>query len=136
ALLHSRFDERSGEMTVVVVHPSRSARRPFDARQVELTSGFWADRVQINHKTTIPYGLEQLRSARNLTNLRLAASVGGGVGLGTGAGGSFSGSGLEYRDDLPFLDSDVYKWLEAVGWTADPELASTADEVIELIAAA
>ena len=40
----------------------------------------------------------------------------------------------------PFLDSDVYKWLEAVGWelgrAADPALAQVADEAIGLVAAA
>jgi uncharacterized protein len=32
------------------------------------------------------------------------------------------------------MDSDVYKWLEAVGW--EPQLAERADEVIELVVAA
>ena len=41
---------------------------------------------------------------------------------------------------FPFLDSDVYKWLEAVGWelgrAADPGLAAAADQAIALVAAA
>ena len=40
----------------------------------------------------------------------------------------------------PFLDTDVYKWLEAVGWelgrAPDAEMARKADEVIGLVAAA
>ncbi|NMO54609.1 glycoside hydrolase family 127 protein [Actinoplanes sp. TBRC 11911] len=106
-------------MSVVVVQPSRTVRKPFDARQVQLVDGFWADRVRINRERTIPHGLDQLRRAGNLENLRLAA---GGAGA--------------YRGDLPFLDSDVYKWLEAVGWSADDDLAAAADEVIALVAAA
>ncbi|WP_328475222.1 glycoside hydrolase family 127 protein [Actinoplanes sp. NBC_00393] len=100
-------------MSVAVVH------------RVELTGGFWADRVRINREHTIPHGFEQLGKAGNLHNLRLAAGAEG-----------------EYRspDALPFLDSDVYKWLEAVGWelgrAPEPGLASAADEVIALVAAA
>ena len=41
---------------------------------------------------------------------------------------------------FPFLDTDVYKWLEAAGWelgrAPDPALARDADEAIELVAAA
>jgi DUF1680 family protein len=41
---------------------------------------------------------------------------------------------------MVFQDSDVAKWLEAVAWSLcqkpDAELEKTADEVIELIAAA
>ena len=44
----------------------------------------------------------------------------------------------EYVNDLPFLDSDLYKWLEAIGWTlADPELAEgTAAELRERLSTA
>jgi DUF1680 family protein len=41
---------------------------------------------------------------------------------------------------MVFQDSDVAKWLEAVAWSLcqkpDAELEKTADEVIELVAAA
>ena len=41
---------------------------------------------------------------------------------------------------FPFLDTDVYKWLEAVGWElgrgADPALEAMADEAIAIVAAA
>ncbi|MBM2622955.1 glycoside hydrolase family 127 protein [Actinoplanes sp. LDG1-06] len=97
----------------------------FDVRQVSITDGFWAERLRINRESSLPYGLEQLREAGNLDNLRLAA----------GAPGTYRPA-----DPLPFLDSDVYKWLEAAGWElgrrGDPGLAAAADEVIALVAAA
>jgi DUF1680 family protein len=41
---------------------------------------------------------------------------------------------------MSFIDSDIYKWLEAVAWEMgkepDKELSSMADQAIELIAAA
>ncbi|MET0416370.1 MAG: beta-L-arabinofuranosidase domain-containing protein, partial [Actinoplanes sp.] len=116
-------------MSVAVVQPSRTARarlHPFDARQVQLVDGFWADRIRINRERTIPHGLDQLRAAGNLDNLRLAD--------GYRAAADSAGA------TLPFLDSDVYKWLEAVGWelarASEPALAAAADEVIGLVAAA
>ncbi|WP_433376648.1 glycoside hydrolase family 127 protein [Actinoplanes sp. CA-142083] len=113
-------------MSIVVVQPSRTRFHPFDARQVSLVSGFWADRTQVNRERTIPHGLDQLRSAGNLDNLRLTSG--------------YQGSADSTGATLPFLDSDVYKWLEAVGWelarAPDPRLASAADDVIGLVAAA
>ncbi|NUR28443.1 MAG: glycoside hydrolase family 127 protein, partial [Catenulispora sp.] len=66
-----------------------------------------------------------LETAGNLHNLRLAA-------------GQASG---EYRGDLPFLDSDVYKWLEAAAWTEgehglDPAVVRARDAVVALVRAA
>ncbi|XVV15894.1 glycoside hydrolase family 127 protein [Actinoplanes sp. CA-131856] len=100
-------------MSVTAVQPSPSALtrlRPLDARRVELTGGFWASRVRVNRERTIPYGLEQLEKAGNLDNLRLTG---------------------DYRGTLPFLDSDVYKWLEASGWEGLPD-----HDVIALIGSA
>ncbi|MGS3630063.1 beta-L-arabinofuranosidase domain-containing protein [Enterobacter hormaechei] len=51
-------------------------------------------------------------------------------------------AGLEQGEfyGMVFQDSDVAKWLEAVAWSLcqkpDAELEKTADEVIELVAAA
>jgi DUF1680 family protein len=64
-----------------------------------------------------------LNQSGNINNLKLA--------LGSGEG--------EYRTPV-FMDSDIYKWLEAVSYdlanAANPELERLADEVIELLAAA
>ena len=86
---------------------STTALRPANAG--EITGGLWADRRRINREASIPGGWNRLHQAGNFHNLELAA------GRGTG----------DYVNDLPFLDSDVYKWLEAVAWAfADPALSS------------
>ena len=54
----------------------------------------------------------------------LASPAQPGLAAGVGTG--------EYSSDLWFLDSDLYKWLEAVGWTfADPELCAEAAARLE-----
>jgi uncharacterized protein len=76
----------------------------------EIIGGFWADRRRVNREVSIPAGWNRLHEAGNFHNLELAA--------GRSTGG--------YVNDLPFLDSDVYKWLEAVAWAfADPVLGSS-----------
>jgi DUF1680 family protein len=118
---------------VSLVVPSGAAigaLRPLDAGAISVRGGFWAERLKINRERTIPHGFEQLKAAGNLHNLRLAA----------GAQGSYQALGVMFDGPFPFLDSDVYKWLEAVGWelgrAPDPDLGRTADEVIGLVAAA
>src|SRR5690348_7820015 len=104
--------------------------RPADARRVRLHGGFWGARLERNRAVTLRHGLEQLERAGNLRNFEAARA-----GAGSYHGGP-GDSGLVY----PFLDSDVYKWLEAVGWelgrAPDGELARAADEAIALVAAA
>ncbi|MEV6296216.1 beta-L-arabinofuranosidase domain-containing protein [Streptomyces sp. NPDC051896] len=76
----------------------------------------------MNARTSIPDGFARLEQAGNLHDLRLAA------GTTTGA----------YTNDLPFMDSDVYKWLEAVAWAesegADERLESQVDQLTALLA--
>jgi DUF1680 family protein len=115
----------------VVPTASASSRlRPLDAGNVTIGGGFWGDRLRINRERTIPHGFDQLVRAGNLTNLRLAA----------GEQGHYQALGEPLGLVFPFLDSDVYKWLEAVGWelgrAPDPDLARSADEAIALVAAA
>ncbi len=91
---------------------------------VRLTGGFWASRQDINRRVTLPHGYRMLEQTGTLDNFRVAA------GLKQGS----------YRGKMVFLDSDVYKWLEAVAYelqaNPDPALRQQADEVIELVAAA
>jgi len=92
---------------------SHVALRP--AVEAAITGGLWAERRAVNRDVCVPQGWDRLHEAGNFHNLELAA------GLTTG----------EYVNDLPFLDSDLYKWLEAVAWTlADPDLAAEPAEVL------
>jgi DUF1680 family protein len=90
---------------------------------VRMNNGFWAARQTINRQVSLKHGYEMLERSGNLHNLRLAA------GLEQG----------EYRG-RNFIDSDVYKWLEAVGWELgnepDVDLQQKADYAIGLIEAA
>ena len=73
--------------------------RPVPVGAVEITGGFWAGRRQVNGEVAIPSGRERLEAAGNLDNLRVAA-------------GEIDG---DVRGPV-FMDSDVYKWLEAAAW--------------------
>src|SRR5436190_544009 len=87
--------------------PSAAVRlRPAALGDVAITGGFWAERLRRNRERTIPHGFAQLDRAGNFHDLRLAA----------GASGSYQALGLMFGAPFPFLDSDVYKWLEAAGW--------------------
>jgi uncharacterized protein len=96
-----------------------------------IDGGFWGDRLLLNREVTIRHGLEQLQQAGNLHNFRLAAGT---------IDGTYRSTGKMFDSPFPFLDTDVYKWLEAVGWELgrgpDEGLARAADEVIALVAAA
>ena len=118
---------------LAIVLPTASAiskRRPIDARAVSVTGGFWKRRVDTNHSRTIPHGYEQLEAAGNFHDLRLAA----------GEKGEYRSLGIMFSTPFPFLDSDVYKWLEGVGWELgredDPKLREMGDQAIALVQAA
>src|SRR3954453_9374800 len=97
--------------------------RPVAPGAARVTGGFWADRQRANRESAIPSGQERLESAGNLDNLRIAA------GLKTG----------EARGPI-FMDSDVYKWLEAAAWeygrSPSQELLEAQRAVTEEVAAA
>ncbi|MFJ9908414.1 glycoside hydrolase family 127 protein [Streptomyces sp. NPDC101152] len=100
---------------------ARAALRPARA---EVADGFWYARREVNARTSLPQGPDLLESAGNLHNLRLAAGT---------AEGEFQGA-------YPFVDTDVYKWLEAAAWqlAGQPaaELESDVDRIVALVAAA
>ena len=100
----------------VVLHPV-----PLGASRI--TSGFWFERQEANRRQAIRTGYEKLETAGNLRNLRIAA--------GTEQG--------EVKGPI-FMDSDVYKWLEAAGWEygrgADEQILAWIREVSDVVAAA
>ena len=104
--------------------------RPIGLRAVRVTAGLWAERRRTNRDTTIPHGAEQLESAGNLANFRMAAKA---------IVGEYRGGAADSGHPFPFLDSDVYKWLEAVGWELagdqNPPGLSEAEEIIDLVGA-
>jgi len=115
------------------VVPTREANvrlRPLGLTRSRIEGGLWADRRRTNHALTIPHGAAQLALAGNIVNFKLAA----------GAQGKYRGSADDSGSLAPFLDSDVYKWLEAVGWELSQEpddaLLALAEPMIEAVAQA
>jgi DUF1680 family protein len=129
---HSDGAIASGQIVSQVL-PTRNAMvrlRPIGLLGGRIEGGLWADRRRTNHEVTIPFGAEQLEAAGNMHNLKLAA----------GARGQYRGAADDTGNQAPFLDSDVHKWLEAVGWELaqfpDQKLLALAEPIIELVAKA
>src|SRR4051794_29944282 len=97
--------------------------RPVPLGAVTIRGGLWEARRQVNGEVAVPLGRERLEAAGNLDNLRIAA-------------GTRSG---EPRGPV-FMDSDVYKWLEAAAWEyarrPSEELLEAQREITAVIAAA
>ena len=94
-----------------------------DAQAVTIDNGLWARRQTVNRDAALPHGFRMLEAAGNLENLRIAAGR----------------SSARYRGPV-FMDSDVYKWLEAAAWEMgrlrSEWLRSTSEATIDLVAAA
>jgi uncharacterized protein len=115
----------SGAVPVRPTDSGTAVLRPLGLAAVSIESGLWASRQAANHTAIVEVGYERVHAAGNLDDLALAAS-------GTVAPEA-------YRGPL-FMDSDVYKWLEAAAWELarrpSDELRKRLDEVVELVAAA
>jgi DUF1680 family protein len=103
------------------VAPSEQAAvvlRPLGFDAVRFDGGFWGQRQQVNREVSIPLAVQRLREAGNLDNLRMAAE---------GVTGTYRGP--------VFMDSDVYKVLEALAWEhGRARAAHLADAISELAA--
>jgi len=97
--------------------------RTLGARAVTLDGGLWSTRQSVNRDRALPHGLRMLETAGNLDNLRISAGRSNG----------------RYRGPV-FMDSDVYKWLEAAAYEVarvpSDGLTAAMNPVIELVAAA
>jgi DUF1680 family protein len=103
--------------------PALVPLRPVPFTDVRITDTFWAPRRETNRIASLPVNLENLEKAGNLQNLRLAAQK---------ATNGFRGP--------VFMDSDVYKALEAAAYSLatdpDPALDQRLDGIIATLAAA
>lgn len=129
-LLDPAVKAHAGVAPVVPTLNADVRLRPIGLLGSRVEGGLWADRRRTNHEVTIPHGAAQLEAVGNLFNVKLAA----------GGGGSYCGADDDSGTTAPFLDSDVYKWLEAVGWELapwpDPALLALAEPMIDLVAKA
>lgn len=101
----------------------RGPLRAIPFTQVRIRDRFWAPRQETNRTVSIPHSLRQLEKVGNIRDLELAAS---------GARSGYMGP--------VFIDSDLYKALEAVSYALaahpDAELEAKLDAIIAKIAAA
>jgi DUF1680 family protein len=113
-------DLRTARGPVSPTAAAATAHRPLDGDSVTLTGGLLGAWQQRNHEVSLPLALRQLETAGNLANLRLA----------------ISGATQGYRGPA-FMDSDLYKTLEAIGWelarAASPALADFARDATALL---
>ena len=92
---------------IKIANNPRIRWRALPPASMTLNGGMWSQRQAINRQISLIHGYNMLESAGNFHDLRLAA-------------GRIEGS---YRGPL-FMDSDLYKLLEAVIW----ELANNPDD--------
>jgi uncharacterized protein len=91
-----------GARTLGPASPTAAAavtHRPADGPGTRLAGGLLHDWQRRNHEVSLPLALRQMGAAGNLDNLRLA----------------IAGASTGYRGPV-FMDSDLYKTLEAIGW--------------------
>ncbi|MDI9481873.1 MAG: glycoside hydrolase family 127 protein [Bacillota bacterium] len=101
--------------------------QPVPLNKVKISDLFWSKYVELVRNTVIPYQWEALNDrvpdaepSHAVTNLRIAAGL---------EEGEFRG--------FVFQDSDVAKWIEAVGYSLqshpDSELEAAVDSIIDII---
>ncbi|WP_330307604.1 MULTISPECIES: beta-L-arabinofuranosidase domain-containing protein [unclassified Streptomyces] len=123
----SSASSEQGSTPMGPVRQGPGAKAELAPATVEVRGGFWETRREVNARTSIPQGPGLLESAGNLRNLRVVAGT---------AEGEFQGA-------YPFVDSDVYKWLEAASWQLaqqapedDSPLAADVERIVSLVAGA
>ncbi|ARC57826.1 Non-reducing end beta-L-arabinofuranosidase [Frondihabitans sp. 762G35] len=108
---------------VVPTGTARTALRPLDAGAARIDGGFWALRQERNGAAAVREAYDLLEKAGNFANLRIAAGLEEGQARGP-----------------IFMDSDIYKWLEAVafeyGRVPADDLLRLQREVTDLVARA
>jgi uncharacterized protein len=98
----------------------RATWRTLPAGAVTIEGGIWKKRQAVNRESALPHGFRMLEQAGNLDNLTLSAQ----------------GATEGYRGPV-FMDSDVYKWIEAAALELarqpSAELEALIDRAIDAI---
>jgi uncharacterized protein len=128
-------DTPPGGGPVVPTRSAIAAQHPLPVPGTRLTGGLLHAWQRRNAAASMPLALHQLVVAGNLDNLQLAISAAGEpVRPGPRASGVTPPADLGYHGPV-FMDSDVYKTLEAIGWGSASTRAFSdfAETTIELL---
>jgi len=125
---------------VLPTESALAAQHPLPAPGARLTGGLLQGWQRRNADASMPLALRQLVTAGNLDNLRLAiradSAPDGDEPRASRASGVTPPAGLGYHGPV-FMDSDIYKTLEAIGWQLESgpsqDLENFARSAIELL---
>ncbi|HHX63607.1 MAG TPA: glycoside hydrolase family 127 protein [Chloroflexi bacterium] len=102
--------------------PNAQPLNPVPLQNVHLEGGFWGPRQEINRTVTLPIEYQQCKETGRIDVVKLSWKPG------------------DPNPPHPFWDSDLAKWIEAVGYSLslhpDPALEELVDAVIDDMAAA
>lgn len=105
------------------VAPTRGALHPLGLREVQITGGFWGDLQRVNSEAVIDHCLTWMERIGWTSNFDRAA-----------------GTAQGERAGVEFVDSEIYKLLEAMAWELgrrpDPVLAERFDGIVARVGAA
>jgi DUF1680 family protein len=106
------------------VSPTRSRLRPLAQHEIQLTGGFWGAKQDLNADAIIDHCLTWMERMGWIGNFDRAAD----------------GTVAEHREGIEFVDSEVYKLLEAMAWELGrkptPALEERYSELVARVAAA
>jgi len=98
--------------------------QPVSFTKVKVDDHFWAPRIELNQKVTIPIAISQCYKTGRVENFKIAAKLTKG----------------KFQSEYPFDDSDLYKIIEGASYSLqtnpDKLLESRIDSVINYIALA
>jgi uncharacterized protein len=111
------------------VHPSASVWRPLGADEIQITGGLWGQKQRLNADTILEHCESWMERIGWIGNFDRAAA-------GTIAAG-YPGTG---HSGIEFVDSEIYKLLEAMAWELGREYSGDLDRryqaLVERVAAA
>ncbi|WP_197409384.1 MULTISPECIES: glycoside hydrolase family 127 protein [unclassified Rathayibacter] len=111
------------------VAPSTSALRPLRQDEIRLTGGFWKHHQDLNAHAVISHCLSWIERVGWAGNFDRAS-----------AGTLSTETGGDQHVGIEFVDSEVYKLLEAMAWelgrSGDPELSGQYEAIVARVASA